>query len=157
MNTNINLVTTEIEDLIIKWEPKLLNLTDDVLSQKKNIQNRTIKQVLGHLIDTASNNHQRMVRLQYNKKLVFPDYRQDNDRWITIQNYQAENWYNLVKLWKFFNLHMIHVIENIDSSAYTNNWDDFQRNTVSLEQMVLSYLDHIKLHLNEIQELIGHK
>jgi hypothetical protein len=157
MNAEIKSLILEIESLVIKWEPKLLNLSDDMLDKKRNIQNRTIKQVLGHLIDSASNNHQRMVRLHLNKKLEFPDYRQDNDRWISIQHYQEESWYNLVKLWKFYNFHMLHLIGNINTSALSNSWNDFEGNTVSLSQMISGYVDHLKLHLLEIQELIGHK
>lgn len=76
--------------------------TNDTITLKRNKQNRTIKQILGHLIDSASNNHQRMVRLQYSKDLLFfPDYRQDNDLWIALQDYQNEDWNNLIQLWKF--------------------------------------------------------
>lgn len=39
------------------------------------------------VIDSASNNHQRMIRLQYSKDLLFfPDYQQDNDLWIAMQD-----------------------------------------------------------------------
>ena len=55
---------------VIETEEKLLNsLPVEVITQRRNTQNRTIKQILGHLIDSASNNHQRMVRLQYSKDL----------------------------------------------------------------------------------------
>ena len=75
---------------VIEAEESLLNgLSVEVITQRRNKQNRTIKQILGHLIDSASNNHQRMVRLQYSKDLLFfPDYRQDNDLWIALQDYQ---------------------------------------------------------------------
>ena len=57
---------------VIKTEERLLNdLSVEVITLRKNKQNRTIKQILGHLIDSASNNHQRMVRLQYSKDLLF--------------------------------------------------------------------------------------
>ena len=43
--------------------PMLLSLTEEQVSEKRNSQNRTVKMLVGHLIDSASNNHQRMVRL----------------------------------------------------------------------------------------------
>lgn len=91
---------------VIETEERLLNdLSVEVITLRKNKQNRTIKQILGHLIDSASNNHQRMVRLQYSKDLLFfPDYRQDNDLWIALQDYQNADWANLIQLWKFYNL-----------------------------------------------------
>ena len=56
-----------------------------------------------------------MVRLQYSKDLLFfPDYRQDNDLWTVLQDYQYANWTHLVQLWKFYNLHIIQVIHSVD-------------------------------------------
>ncbi len=146
--------TTGIAQIVEIWEKKLLSLSQQVISEKRNRQNRTTKQILGHLIDSASNNHQRMVRLQYHKELVFPDYRQDNDRWIAIQNYQESHWPDLVRLWKFYNLHMIHLIHNVDAAALQNTWHDFEGTQVTLKQMIAGYLDHLKLHVREIEELI---
>ena len=93
---------------VIEAEESLLNgLSVEVITQRRNKQNRTIKQILGHLIDSASNNHQRMVRLQYSKDLLFfPDYRQDNDLWIALQDYQNADWVTLIQLWKFYNLNL---------------------------------------------------
>jgi hypothetical protein len=147
-------ITNEISKVIEIWEPKLTNLPIDTISQKRNNQNRTIKQILGHLIDSASNNHQRMIRLQYNSDLIFPDYRQDNDLWIALQDFQNEDWNILIQLWKYFNLHMIQVIKSVDQSKLDNYWHDFEGTKVTLKQMIEDYLCHIDLHLNEIQELI---
>ena len=142
-----------IAALVQQWEPILAELPEETLLLKRNSQNRIINQIIGHLIDSASNNHQRMVRLHYNPSLSFPDYTQDNDRWIAIQNYQDENWENLVQLWKFFNLHMAHLIMQADDKQLGNVWIDNNGTTVSLQQMIEGYYDHLLLHMNEIQEL----
>lgn len=84
-----------IQSLIDEWEPKLLALKDDVITKKRNSQNRTIKGIAGHMIDSASNNTHRIVHLQYQENpLIFPNYASNgnNDRWIAIQNYQEEDW-----------------------------------------------------------------
>lgn len=107
------------------------------------------------MIDSASNNHQRMVRLQYNSELVFPDYRQDNDLWIALQDYQNADWQELIQLWKFFNLHIIQVIKTVDPTKLENFWCDFEGAKVTLQQMIEGYLWHLELHLNEIQQLIA--
>ncbi|MCW1735059.1 DinB family protein [Anaerorudis cellulosivorans] len=147
-------VTNGINQYIDKWEQKLINLPVETITQKRNKQNRTIKQILGHLIDSAANNHQRMIRLQYNAKLVFPDYQQDNDLWIALQDYQNEDWFTIIQLWKYYNLHMIQVIKSVDQTKLDNSWQSFEDITVTLRQMIEGYLGHIELHLNEIQELI---
>jgi predicted protein tyrosine phosphatase len=150
-----NIYTDQIEQVVREWEPKLLALAEDVITQRHNHQNRTIKQLLGHLVDSASNNHQRMVRLQYNRELVFPDYTQDNDRWIAIQDYQHSDWVNLVALWKSFNLHMVHLIKSIDKNALNNYWTDYEGNRVTLAEMIAGYPQHLKLHIGDIAELIA--
>lgn len=85
-------VTNGILRYIDTWEQKLIDLPVDTITKKRNKQNRTIKQILDHLVDSAANNHQRVVRLQYNDKLDFPDYQQDNDLWIALQDYQNADW-----------------------------------------------------------------
>ncbi len=155
MKTDFIKITKGITQIIEVWEPKLTSLDKEVITERRNKQNRNVMQILGHLVDSASNNHQRMVRLQYNKELIFPDYRQDNDLWITIQNYQESNWNNLIQLWKFYNLHIIQIINQVDFLALKNSWTDFEGNKVSLQEMITAYLDHLNLHINEIKELIG--
>ncbi len=84
-------VVREIPALIDEWEPRLKGLPQDVITLRRNSQNRTIKQILGHMIDSASNNTHRIVHLQYQESpLRFPNYaiNGNNDRWIAIQNYQ---------------------------------------------------------------------
>ena len=147
-------VTNGILRYIDTWEQKLIDLPVDTITKKRNKQNRTIKQILGHLIDSAANNHQRMVRLQYNDKLDFPDYQQDNDLWIALQDYQNADWNITIQLWKYYNLHMIQVIKSVDHTKFENSWQSFENITVTLRQMIDGYLGHIELHLNEIQELI---
>lgn len=148
-------ITAELAHLIDTWESQLIALSTETITQKRNKQNRTIKEILGHLIDSASNNHQRMIRLQYHADLIFPDYRQDNDRWIALQDFQHEDWTLLIQLWKYFNLHLIHVINSVDQSALDHSWRDFEETKVTLQEMIEGYLGHIHLHLNEIQELMN--
>lgn len=136
------------------WEQKLIDLPEDTISNKRNKQNRNIKQILGHLNDSASNNHQRMIRLQYNERLEFPDYQQDNDLWIALQDYQNSDWNSIIQLWKFYNLHMVHVIQSVNQTKLDNSWKNFEGFDVTLRQMIEGYLEHMELHLKEIQDLI---
>jgi predicted MPP superfamily phosphohydrolase len=150
-------ITNIIITLTKEWEPKLLVLTEEVISQRRNSQNRTIKQIVGHMVDSASNNTHRVVHLQYRElPLRFPNYATygNNDRWISIQNYQDENWENLVQHWKYSNLHFAHVIQQIDSEKLQNEWISDVGEKLTLKKMVESYLPHLILHLGEIGELI---
>jgi hypothetical protein len=146
-----------ILSLIIEWEPKLLALQNNVITQRRNNQNRTIKQIVGHMIDSASNNTHRIVHMHYQPSpLKFPNYATNgnNDRWITIQNYQEENWPDMINLWKYSSIHIVHVIKNVDSSKIENKWQYNEERLISLKDGVIDYLRHFKLHLGEIDALI---
>ena len=147
-------ITDGIKKAIEAEESFLRALPVEVITLRRNKQSRTVKQILGHLIDSASNNHQRMVRLQYSKDLLFfPDYRQDNDLWIALQDYQNADWENLIQLWKFYNLHIIQVIKSVDLTKLDSFWCDFEGTKVTLKEMIEGYLDHLYLHINEIKDL----
>jgi len=147
-----------INSSIQKWEPILLNLSNEAITTKRNSQNRTIKQILGHLIDSASNNTHRIIHLQnLPSPLTFPNYASNgnNDRWIAIQDFQNEDWQTLIQLWKYSNLHLAHVIGNVDSSKLNNEWIASPEKKISLSTMVIDYLKHLELHLSEISELMN--
>jgi len=144
--------------LIEAWEPRLLRLSEEITSNRRNNQNRTIRQILGHMVDSASNNTHRIVHLQYRENpMTFPNYATfgNNDRWIAIQDYQNEDWHNLVQLWKFSNLHIVHVIRNVNAEKLDNQWICGENEMITLRQNIEGYLPHFKLHLNEIEELIN--
>jgi uncharacterized damage-inducible protein DinB len=146
--------------LIDEWEPKLLQLPEDTITNRRNSQNRTIKQIVGHMVDSASNNTHRIIHMQYQASpLIFPDYANlgNNDRWIAIQNYQDEKWLDIVQLWKYSNIHIVHVINNVNSEKLDNQWISALNNKVSLKAMIIDYLRHFKLHLSEIDDLINNK
>ena len=118
------------------------------------------KELIGHLIDSASNNHQRFVRAQFTEDLVFAGYSQDE--WIKIQNYQSESWNGLINLWKEFNLHIIHLAANISPDSLTrlrplHNLDKIAMQTVpanqpvTLEYFIRDYFFHLRHHLKQLE------
>lgn len=144
-------------NLLQEWEPKLLSLEDELITTRRNVQNRSIKQIVGHMIDSASNNTHRIVHLQYqNSPFLFPNYATNgnNDKWIAIQNYQEENWQDMVNLWKYSTIHILHTMKNVDVSKLDNQWYYDKESLISLKDGIMDYLRHFNLHLNEIQELI---
>ena len=152
---------SEITDGVLRgleeWEPVLAQLDEETVSDRRNSQNRNIRQILGHMADSASNNTHRIIHLQYQKSpFSFPNYATNgnNDRWIAIQNYSQENWNDLIMLWKYLHLHLVHVIRNVDNSRLDNEWiAGPDEGNVSLKDMINDFLRHFRLHLAEIQEL----
>lgn len=151
-------IIREISALIQTWEPKLLKLNDEFLGAGKNKQNRTIKQILGHLIDSTSNNTHRVIHLQYQKSpFNFPNYATfgNNDKWIAIQKYQKEDWKNMVQLWKYSLLHFCHVIKYVKDSKLENEWISGPNEKITLKKMIIDFPKHLRLHLSEIEDLIN--
>jgi hypothetical protein len=150
-------ITREIISLTAEWENRLASLPYETITQRRNSQNRTIKQILGHLIDSASNNIHRMVHLQYQPSpLTFPNYASfgNNDRWISIQDYQGEDWMNMIQLWKYSLLHICHVINNLNEDKLDNEWISGPDQRLTLRSMIVAFLEHLNLHLSEINYLI---
>lgn len=146
-----------ILQLLEQWEPRLSSLSEDTISNYLNKQKRSIRQILGHLIDSASNNTHRIVHLQYRESpMQFPNYATNgnNDRWIAIQHYQMENWQDLIHLWTYSNRHIVHVIRHVDQEKLSNQWQSSETKFISLKENIEGYLPHLMLHLNEIEELL---
>jgi hypothetical protein len=151
-------ITSEITSMIREWEPRLSALPQEVIMNRRNSQNRTIKQILGHLIDSTTNNIHRVVHLQYQASpLTFPNYATfgNNDRWIAIQDYQNEDWANIIRLWKYSLLHYCHVINNVNDSKLENRWISGPGQEITLKVMIEDFPRHLKLHLAEIDDLIN--
>jgi hypothetical protein len=117
------------------------------------------KETIGHLIDSAANNHQRFVRAQFKDDLVFEGYAQED--WVRAQRYNEEPWPLLVGLWRLYNLHLAHVMRHAPESARTLlrerhnlheiGWAEVSREEPStLEHLMLDYVSHLKSHLRQI-------
>ena len=106
------------------------------------------KEILGHLIDSASNNHQRFVRTQLASEVSFPGYAQT--QWVETQGYQSESWENLIQLWAGFNRHMLHLISHIPEERAYNHCVVGAGPPVTLRFLVEDYIRHLEHHLAQI-------
>ena len=148
----------ELSGLVSLWEPKLAVLPEQSISERRNSQNRSIRQIVGHMVDSASNNTHRIIHMHYQESPVkYPDYANlgNNDRWIGIQNYQEENWKELVLLWVAVNRHLVHLIGQVEESKLDQYWISALNEKITLREMIQDYPRHFKLHLNEITALIN--
>jgi hypothetical protein len=158
MTAEFQQICEELNTLISAWEVKLAALPVRTITKRFNSQDRNIKQILGHMVDSATNNTHRLIHMHYQKSPInYPDYANlgNNDRWISIQNYQEEDWDELVRLWAAVNRHMVHLIGQVDESLLNQYWISALKERVSLKEMISDYPRHFKLHLNEISALIN--
>lgn len=117
------------------------------------------KEVIGHLIDSATVNRERFVRAQQMEDLVFPGY--DQDAWVTAQRYAEAPWPELLDLWIALNRHLVRVFESIPESERhrrrdRHNLDRIAFRPVSpdspatLDYLMSDYVVHLEHHLTQI-------
>jgi hypothetical protein len=63
----------------------------------------------------------------------------------------------MIQLWKYSLIHFCHVINNIDDSKLDNEWIAGPDKRITLNTMIVDFPRHLKLHLEEINELIQNK
>ena len=106
------------------------------------------KEILGHLIDSAANNHQRFVRLQLYPRIDLPGYAQDD--WVRAQQYQSRPWAEIVDLWQIYNTHLASLIRSVDPKTLKNVWHTPDGKDVDLEFLMRDYIVHLRHHLDQI-------
>jgi hypothetical protein len=129
---------------------RLANIPDDETAQSPAPGRWSKKQILGHLIDSAGNNHQRWVRAQVAPRLEFPGYPQES--WVAVQSYATESWPDLVNLWLLLNRHLLHIIRNVPESSLSRPCVIGAHDAIPLSAVIEGYLTHLQHHLAQILE-----
>ncbi len=139
---------SELRHIVETSEPKFLGLSDEAASVAPEPDKWSRKQILGHLIDSAANNHQRFIRLQVTPELHFPGYEQND--WVRLNHYAARPWKELVTLWAAYNRHLAVVMEHIAPETLGHIWDKGDAR-YDLEFVVTDYLMHLRHHVEQIE------
>lgn len=141
-------IAIEIKSITSQASKHLALMKPEQVSLKETPESWSIKEILGHLIDSAANNHQRFVRACYNAAGDFPPYSQTD--WVRIQQYNELDWIALVDLWVAYNRHLANLLERIPKDALTSPCNIGKEAPVPLEYVVKDYLRHLHHHLDEI-------
>src|SRR6266496_365516 len=111
------------------------------------------KQELGHLIDSAANNHQRIVRAQLEDNLALPGY--DGDRWVELHGYHNRDWTELIALWRAGNSQLLAAAESAPESAWRHMLSVGGSEPMTLRFVLDDYVDHMVSHLRHIGVEVG--
>jgi hypothetical protein len=141
-------LSDELIQVIDAAEPGLRAVTDSESLEPVLGGGWSRKQVMGHLIDSASNNHQRFVRAMLADALEFPGYDQVGN--VRVQAVQEADWLLLVSLWASYNRYLAHVIAQIPVHALETGCRIGDREPVTLGFLATDYLAHLKHHLGQI-------
>jgi hypothetical protein len=149
----------ELLDAVDRATPLLLAMDDETSARRPAPGKWSPREIVGHLVDSASNNHQRFVRAQFQDDLVFAGYAQD--RWVEAQRYQSASWPDLVGLWAHFNRHLAGVMAAVPPEVRTkprpvHNLHELAWRPVpatmpaTLDYFMRDYVGHLQHHLGQI-------
>lgn len=144
-------VTDRLKKNIEDVPRKFLNYPEGELNRKPSHNKWSKKELLGHLIDSAANNHHRFVKAQFEgEPFHMEGYKQDE--WVATQKYNERDARDLVALWKAYNEHILFILENIPGEKLNIKCiaEDAFENADTLFLLVKDYVDHMDYHLAQI-------
>ena len=139
--------------------PRLLQISEAQSEAPRAEDQWSSKQIIGHLIDSAANNHVRFVLAQFKDDLVFSGY--DQNKWVQAQHYESASWPQLIELWRAYNLHLLHVMSSAPKEKLNQVRTEHSLQTIAfksvdnaapttLEYLMKDYVTHLKHHLSQV-------
>ncbi len=144
----MSLTAKEIHELINYWKPELQKIPDDEATEKPLPHKWSKKEILGHLVDSATNNQMKFVRAMESSGQQVPGYHQDE--WVSLQHYQEYNWLELIDLWILVNRHIAHIIQYVSPDLLVHTLHIDNEGPFTLEYILRDYPKHQLHHLRQI-------
>lgn len=148
-------------DRIAELSEELFDLKDSFVRKPRKEGAWSRKEILGHLIDSASVNLRRFVDAQISGSIVFEGY--EHRRWVELQGYQEQDWEELVTLWSALNMHICTVVERIPAEVLEKQHREHRFDVMAyrpvpkdqpstLGYIIEDYFAHLKHHLDQLIE-----
>jgi hypothetical protein len=133
----------KMEAMVAAFHRQMSEVPASITDVKPTAEAWSLKEIVGHLVDSAANNHHRFVRLQQGNLDGFPAY--DNEFWVAVQRYNDYRWKDLVALWHLYNILLLHVIRAMDEACLENRWA-VEDESATLRFLVQDYFRHMADH-----------
>jgi hypothetical protein len=145
-------LSNRLEELVEKTKHNFGSVSDAAAAKPAIPGGWSRKQILGHLIDSASNNHQRFVRALLQDELRFPGY--DQEGCVRVQLYPKLRWAELLDLWAIYNRFLAHVLAGVPEAKRSTPCFIGDHPVMTLEELAEDYLKHMEHHLEQIKSRI---
>ena len=109
----------------------------------------SVKMELGHLIDSAANNHQRIVRAQLEESPSLPGY--DGEKWVEVQAYQDREWAEVIAVWEGFNRHLLAAARAVPLDGWARTCTVAGSEPMTLQFLLEDYISHMRGHLEHMK------
>ena len=134
-------------DYLCQTIPQLLiSMDDEEFSSKPDPITWSKKEIIGHLIDSATNNHQRFVRIQFEETPVI-NYDQNN--WNKFNFYQQINGQQIISFWTIYNRQLAALIKLIPEENLKRECSVGDK-VFTLGFLIADYLEHLEHHLRQV-------
>ncbi len=143
-------VVSELNQIVDAFVLKFNSISEDEFSAKPLPDKWSKKEVLGHLIDSALNNHRRFVCGQYES--APPKILYDQDFWVKANDYQHSKKEEVILMWKLMNKKICDTLSAMPEQNYSRlcNTGRETEQLHSIEWLAIDYVKHLKHHLNQI-------
>ena len=128
---------------------KLAAIPEEQWSFKSSPEKWSRKEILGHLIDSAANNHQRFVRIQFE---CTPTIRYQQNDWNYYSYHQLQETKLLIDTWKQYNLFLKGILQHLPATALNREGIGGEGVPFTLDYIVEDYVNHMEHHLRQIVE-----
>lgn len=125
----------------------LMSINEKEFSAQPSPEKWSKKQILGHLIDSATNNHQRFIRSQAENN---PQIYYDQEIWVKNNYYQQMHAFQIIEFWTIYNYHILHIIKNMTEENYLRTCTMKDGQVLSIAYLVNDYIQHMQHHLKQI-------
>ncbi|MGA7081238.1 MAG: DinB family protein [Terriglobales bacterium] len=139
---------SSLRDLLQRVPGRLERLSREAVESKPTPSTWSPKEELGHLLDSAANNHQRIVRAQLEDKLAMPGYNQN--RWVAVNGYQRRDWKELIEVWAALNRQLLAAAESVPDAAWSHTLTVAGSEPMTLQFVFEDYVAHMLHHLQHI-------
>jgi len=146
-NAEISNAIDRLQFLVNTIPPLIRQMPDSDFTSKPTETAWSKKEILGHLIDSATNNHQRFIRIQYENNPVI-GYGQDEWNALSGYNYLDSN--HVVNFWTIYNQHLIYILNQIPEEMLTKTGLLLDGTEMPLAWYINDYVAHMEHHLKDI-------